>query len=201
MDADVVRMGATVGLAVAMPLGPIGLMVVGLARRGWRTGGAAAAGVATADLTWAVVAVTGGAAVAALPGIAAWQVAARVTLGTIGALLVVRGMRRLRHGGRPAATTPAPSRSSGRWFVVLYGLTLPNPLTVAVFTAAALSTSVGGRVADRVAFAFGVGAASLLWQLALAAVGRHVVARSGPGVEGVLTVAAGALLVMWPLLG
>lgn len=201
MDANVVAAGATVGLAVAMPLGPIGLMVVGLGRRGWRSGGAAAAGVATADLTWAAVAVTGGAAVAALPGIAVWQVAARAALVGIGLLLVVRGVRRVRGGVAGAVAEPTAAGPPHRWFAVMYGLTLPNPLTVAVFTAAALGIGVGDDIAARVLFAVSVGATSLVWQVGLAAVGRHVVARTGPVVEGLLTVSSGGVLLAWPLLG
>jgi hypothetical protein len=200
VDTEVLRTGAAVGLAAAMPLGPIGLMVVGLGRRSWRSGGAAAAGVATADLTWAAAAVTGGAAVAALPGLAMGRLAARVVLAAMGGVLVARGVRRLRRGDPAAGAAPPQAGSPGRWFVVLYGLTLPNPLTVAVFVAATVSTGVGDRALDRVAFAVSVGMASLSWQLALAAIGRHVVARSGPSVEGVLTIAAGVLLVAWPLL-
>lgn len=201
MDANVVAAGATVGLAVAMPLGPIGLMVVGLGRRGWRSGGAAAAGVATADLTWAAIAVTGGAAVATLPGMAVWQAVARAVLVGIGLVLVLRGVGRLRRGVAGATQVPAPSVAPRRWFAVMYGLTLPNPLTVAVFAAAALGIGVGDGVADRVLFAVSVGATSLVWQLALAALGRHVVARAGAVVEGLLAVASGAVLLAWPLLG
>lgn len=83
----------------------------------------------------------------------------------------------------------------------MYGLTLPNPLTVAIFTVAALSTGVGARAVDRVAFVVAVGLTSPLWRLLLAGVGRHVVARTGPVVEGLLTVMAGAVLLGWPVLG
>lgn len=38
-------------------------------------------------------------------------------------------------------------------------------------------------------------------QLLLAGVGRHVVPRTGPVVEGLLTMAAGAVLLGWPVLG
>jgi threonine/homoserine/homoserine lactone efflux protein len=190
MDVDVVGAGVAVGLAVAMPVGPIGLMVVGLGRHDWRSGGAAACGVAAADLTWAVVAVTGGAAVATLPGVGVWQSVARSALVVIGVVLVAQGVRRFRSRGG-AATPARSSRGPARWFAVMYGLTLPNPLTVAIFAAAAMRIGVGGRSGDAVSFAIVVGVTSLLWQLLLAAFGRHVLARTGPGL----------VLISWPVLG
>lgn len=196
MDAAIIRAGVVVGLAVAMPVGPIGLMVVALGRRDGRSGAAGACGVAAADLTWALVAVTGGAAVSALPGMAVMQTFARVVLVAVGVWLLVRGFRRLRMpGARPGPAPPA--RAPLRWFAVMYGLTVPNPLTVAVFGAATLRVGVGAAASDRLLFVASVGAASLAWQLALALLGRRVLTRTGPAVEGLLTATAGAVLVGW----
>src|SRR4051812_41235126 len=64
---DVVLQGLLAGYGVAVPVGAIGALIAGLAARtGWRTGAAAAMGVATADGVFAVVAVVGGAALAGL---------------------------------------------------------------------------------------------------------------------------------------
>lgn len=196
---DVLGAGAAVGLAVALPFGPIGLMVVALGRRDWRSGAAAAAGVAAADLAWAVAAVVGGAALAGLPGIATWQSLARAALVIIGVLLVARGFAVLRRGAGNGAD-PGPSRAPLRWFAALFGLTLPNPLTVAVFAAAAVSIGVGDQISARVVFALGVGLTSLAWQLLLAATGRHLLARAGPSAGAALTIAGGIVLIGWPLL-
>ena len=47
--------GAVTGLAVAMPVGPVGAHLVGLAARSpWRTAAAAALGVASVDGAYAV---------------------------------------------------------------------------------------------------------------------------------------------------
>lgn len=197
---DVLRTGVAVGLAVAMPLGPVGLTVVALGRRGWRTGAAAAAGVATADLTWAVAAVAGGAALAAHPAVTLWRGFATAMLVAIGLYLTAHGVRQLR--ARHAVTEAAPETggSAGRWFAALYGLTLPNPLTVAVFTAAAVEVGING-LTPRAVFVATVGGTSLAWQLLLAATGRHALSRTGPAAGAVLTIVGGLLLVMWPLLG
>lgn len=224
---DVLRTGAAIGLTVAVPLGPIGLMVVTLGRRDFRSGAAAAAGVAAADLTWAAVAVSGGAAIATLPAITMWRGGAHAVLVAVGVLLVARGVRDLRTrcaghpttaGGAPGLTDgragrvptsedervgpmPIPDgRSAVRWFVALYGLTLPNPLTVAVFTAAAVGLGVGDDPVARAWFVLAVGLTSLAWQLLLAAGGRHLLARAGPAVGAVLTALSGVALLTWPLL-
>lgn len=197
---DVLRAGAAVGLAVAIPFGPIGLMVVALGRRDWRSGVAGATGVAAADLTWAVAAVVGGAALVTLPGIDVWRSLASGALVAIGVLLIARGVSALRNARPASAADLAPSTAPARWFITLYGLTLPNPLTVAVFTAAAIGIGVGDGIAARAVFAFGVGVTSLAWQLLLAATGRHLLSRAGPPVNAALTIAGGVLLTAWPLL-
>ena len=197
----ILRSGVAVGLAVALPFGPVGLTVMALGRRDWRCGVAAATGVATADLTWAIVAVAGGAVVALHPAVSVWRGLARGALLVIGVLLVVRGVRQFGRRGAAVDVPPPVSRPPGRYFVALYGLTLPNPLTVAIFTAAAvdigLSDATGGPV-QRAVFVGAVGLTSLAWQLVLAAMGRHLLARAGPTTSAALTVAGGLLLVVWP---
>jgi len=199
--------GVAVGLAVAMPFGPVGLTVVALGRRDWRSGAAAATGVAAADLTWAVVAVAGGAVLALHPAVHVWRAAAQAALLVIGVGLVVRGVhqllvRRSRSTARfadPATAAHAP----GRYFVALYGLTLPNPLTVAIFTSAAVDVGLSAGAAtpaQRAVFIAAVGLTSLVWQLLLAAMGRHLLTRVGPAGSAALTVLGGLLLVAWPVI-
>lgn len=198
----ILRSGVAVGLAVAMPFGPIGLTVVALGRRDWRSGVAAASGVATADLTWAIAAVAGGAVIAAHPAVSVWRSIAQAVLLALGAVLIVRGARqfRRRHTADAVATTAA--RTPGRYFLALYGLTLPNPLTVAIFTAAAVDVGLrnAGTPGQHAVFVLAVGVTSLLWQLTLAALGRHVLARAGSAVSAALTMVSGLVLIAWPVI-
>jgi hypothetical protein len=76
---------------------------------------------------------------------------------------------------------------------------LPNPLTVAIFTAAAVNVGIGAALAPRAAFVATVGVTSLAWQLVLAATGRHLLGRAGPSATAALTIAGGLLLIVWPL--
>jgi threonine/homoserine/homoserine lactone efflux protein len=177
--------------------------VVALGRRDWRSGVAAATGVATADLTWAVAAVAGGAVLATHPAVSLWRGGAQAVLVIIGVVLTVRGVRQFLTRQALDTTQPPAPRKAARYFLALYGLTLPNPLTVAIFTAAAIDVGLRGTAGGSLhhtVFAAAVGLTSLLWQLALAATGRHVVARAGPTASAALTLAGGLLLVAWPLI-
>jgi threonine/homoserine/homoserine lactone efflux protein len=206
--------GGSVGFAVAVPLGPVGLAVVAAGQRGWWAGFAAAAGVATADLLWATVAASGGAAVAGHPAVEAGRVVARLALIALGIALIVGGLRRLRSqppaaSDRDAAPAPpARSLSPIRRYLMMVAVTLPNPLTVAVFSAAAVDTGLvsGSAVAAAppallvAMFAIAVGLASLSWQLLLAGTGRGLAIRATPAVSAWLTIATGAFLLVWPLI-
>lgn len=198
----ILRSGVAVGLAAAMPFGPIGLTVVALGRRDWRSGVAAATGVATADLTWAIAAVAGGAVLAAHPAVSLWRGVAQAALLAVGAFLLVRGTRQLARRHDADAEPPTVTRPPGRYFLAMYGLTLPNPLTVAIFTAAAVDVGLrhAGTPGQRAVFVLAVGVTSLMWQLALAALGRHLLARAGSVVSATLTMVGGLLLVAWPLI-
>jgi len=200
--------GGTVGLAVAIPLGHVGLAVLASGQRGWRAGVAAAAGVATADLIWAAVAACGGAALANRPAIAIGQLVARLLLIAVGAALVVGGIRRLRSHAKADSQSPADqvrTLSPVRRYLAMLAVTLPNPLTVAVFTAATveagLAPASGSAPGALLAatFAAAAGAASLSWQLLLAAVGRRLAVWASPTASAWLAVGAGTFLLVWPL--
>jgi hypothetical protein len=95
------------------------------------------------------------------------------------------------------------AHAPGRYFVALYGLTLPNPLTVAIFTSAAVDVGLSAGAAapgQRAVFVAAVGLTSLVWQLLLAAMGRHLLTRVGPTASAALTVLGGLLLVAWPVI-
>jgi arginine exporter protein ArgO len=184
--------GLVAGYGVAVPVGAIAILVIGLtARTSIRVGAAAALGVATADGLYAAVAVLGGAALAGLIEPVAeplrW-VAVAVLLG-LAASGAYGALRRRRDPGRPAAT----DRSLGtpvRAYGGLLALTLLNPLTVLYFTAlvlgrqAAVDWSAGGE-AVFVAAAFG---ASASWQL-LVASGGSLLGRLLAGPRGRLCTA------------
>jgi threonine/homoserine/homoserine lactone efflux protein len=162
--------GAAAGFAVAIPVGAIAVLVVetGL-RRGFRLGAAAAAGAATADGLYATVAALGGTAVAAI--VAPWVVPLRAAAVVFLLAIAARGFRAARTA---AARLDGSDAADGlrSTYLRLLGLTLLNPMTMIYFAALVLALPVleGGPLA-RPVFAAGAFAASLSWQLLLAAGG------------------------------
>ncbi|MER7460547.1 LysE family transporter [Micromonospora sp. NPDC126480] len=185
--------GLVAGYGVAIPVGAIAVLIMGLAARtSFRVGAAAAFGVATADGLYAAVAALGGAALAALITPIAGQmrvVAAAVLLG----LAAHTAWRALRSRHRPA--TVDPGRRGGletppRAFAGVLALTLLNPATVVYFAALVLGRRDAADPDPAVAAAFVVGAflASASWQLLIAG-GGTLVGRALAGPRGRLVTA------------
>jgi arginine exporter protein ArgO len=160
--------GLLAGWAVALPVGPIGAYLVALsASAPWRTGAAAALGVAAADGLYALVAVLAGAAVAPV-----LTRAAEPLRWVSAVVLLALAVRTAVVALRPAGAAPAVP-GARRAFLRLLGLTLVNPLTVVPFTALVVGAhSRGGSPpAEQLAFAVSAFAASASWQLLLAGAG------------------------------
>ncbi|HSL97547.1 MAG TPA: LysE family transporter [Candidatus Deferrimicrobiaceae bacterium] len=162
--------GMAAGYAVAIPVGAIAVLIVetGL-RDGFRQGAVAAAGAATADGLYATLAALGGAAVAG--AVAPWVVPLRAAAVVVLLAIAARGFLAARASAAPLAGERAAGglRST---YLRLLGLTILNPMTVVYFAALVLALPVleGGPLA-RPTFAVAAFAASLSWQLLLAAGG------------------------------
>ncbi len=180
-------LGVAAGLAVAVPLGPIGLLIIDRAMRHGRNAGlAAATGVATTDLAYATLAITA----------TAW--AARVVepvirpasylAAAIIAAIAIRGLAiRVPEPAAPAGSVgsvPAGSARPGRTFVAFASLTAINPATVVYFTGLTLALADRLNSAPtRVAFLVAVGLSSLAWQAALAMLGSRLGRLPRPSVQ------------------
>lgn len=179
--------GAAAGLGVAMPMGAMSVLLLQEAMRHRRTATAAAAGVAAVDFGYAALATALGPWVASrVSPVEPWvRLASALILLAIAAHGLARSrgaappVRAAAHGtgagGGPGAG-PADAAGShprpGRAFARYAGLTAVNPTTALYF--AALTTAQGaalGSGAAGAAFLAGVGAASLLWQQTLVALG------------------------------
>lgn len=193
--------GIAAGLALAVPLGAIGVLLLREGTvHGTRRALPAAAGVATADVLYCILAVTVG--TLAAPIISGLSPCPAVVGG---ALLIGMGVHGIVRATRAAATTtePAPSAGVGR-FARFLGLTLVNPATLLIF--AGIVAGLDGRIdtgAAATAFVIGVGTASLGWQSLLVAAGGLLHARSTARVQritgiagsGIVAVLGGALLL------
>src|SRR5687768_11896361 len=192
--------GLAAGLAIAMQVGAVSLLLVEAAVvAGPRVGMAAGMGVATADLGFAAIAAAaGGAAGAAL---ASHETEIRVTAAIVVAAIAAHGLIALARerrrapaetdpraastppdpygegappDARAASTPPDPygEGAPGAHFARFLAITAANPLTIASFAAVAAALSLDGP-ASAAAFAAGVGIASAAWHLLLTLAAGH----------------------------
>jgi threonine/homoserine/homoserine lactone efflux protein len=119
--------GIFAGYAIAIPVGPIAVLIL---RTGMREGLpaalAAGAGTATADLIYATVAMLAGPALASL--LAPVLLPARLVAAAMLLVLAARQLRGVDFSGAP--TEPA---RTGRTYATVLALTLLNPATVIYF--------------------------------------------------------------------
>jgi threonine/homoserine/homoserine lactone efflux protein len=189
--------GAAAGYAIAIPVGPIAVLIVraGL-RRGFRVAAAAGAGTATVDLIYAMAAVLVGAAIVSTLGPV--LVPFRLAAGAVLIGLAVRGLVQLRH--RSVAAETDDRRPVVGVYLLFVGLTLLNPATVAYFVTLAVGLpEIAQDAGSRVAFALGASLASLSWQTLLAAIGAALHARLTPRIELATTLLSSAILVAFAL--
>lgn len=126
--------GALAGYGIAIPVGPIAVLIIRVGIRcGWMCAASAAAGAAVADLTFAVAAVLGGAAVAGL--IESVEGPFRVLSGVI-LLAMAASIFLSARRERPALAAEFPDRREyAATFGKFLGLTIINPPTVIYFAA------------------------------------------------------------------
>jgi len=189
--------GSAAGYAIAIPVGPIAVLIVrtGL-RRGFGVAAAAGAGAATVDLIYAITAVlVGGAVTSALTSVLTpMRLAAAAAL----VYLAARGLLRLGHSD--PALDSGDGRSAVRTYLLFVGLTLLNPATVAYFVSLAVGLpEIAQDAGSRAAFAIGAALASLSWQTVLAAIGAALHARLTPRIELATAVLSSAILVAFAL--
>jgi len=182
--------GLVAGLAIAMQVGAVSLLLIEASVVGGpRVGVAAGMGVATADLGYAAIAAAaGGAAGAALAG---HERQIRIFAALVLAAIAVHGLLRLRsEPPEPVVADSAP----GAHYLRFLAITGANPLTIASFAAVAAALSLDGAGAA-VAFALGVGAASAAWHLLLTLAAGHAGRWVTPAIRRALAI-GGRLLVL-----
>jgi threonine/homoserine/homoserine lactone efflux protein len=135
--------GLVVGLAIAAPVGPIGLLCIQRALAGgWISGLASGLGAALADTLY------GGVAAFGLTLVQAFLFGHRAAIATVGGIcLCLLGLRIILAEPSRAAARPRRTAAGLAGDVVgIFMLTLANPLTILSFIAifAALNTSAAG---------------------------------------------------------
>lgn len=161
IDVSLFLKSVGIGLAVAAPIGPMGLLCMrSTFTRGVARGLAIGGGIATGDAIYATVAASG------LAGVSEFALANEKPLHlAAGLFLVYLGLMSFR--AEPGATerTIAAGQGWAKDFATSLLLTLTNPPTIVMFAAvfAALAPTAGFRPLEALTTVAGVFAGSLLW--------------------------------------
>jgi len=186
--------GIGVGFAVAMPVGPIGVLCIKRSlKHGFGFGLATGLGAATADACYGVLVALG----LGLSGLLAYADPLKIGGGV---LIILLGLLSLRSFFTPGPKAEIASPASGllaAWFGTFL-LTLTNPMTILAFIGliAALGTA---SAAGPYLLVLGVFIGSLLWWLLLVGGVLLVKPRLSMPALRWLDAASGGVLVVWGL--
>ncbi len=166
---DVFLSSLVIGLSIAAPVGPIGLLTIQRSlEHGPRAGLATGLGAAAADAVYGAIGAYG------VSWLVNALVAARVPLALFGgAVLLWMAVQLLRAPVAERAASTAPARNGWQYFAGTFVLTLSNPATI--FSFVAIFGAMAGRAATAspALMVAGVLVGSALWWLLLSsAVGR-----------------------------
>jgi len=179
--------GTAAGYAIAIPVGPIAILILRTGMRGGlRQAAAAGAGTATADLVYATLAMLFGAAASGFlqPFLPATRIAAAVVLAAI----AIRGMFR--------SARVEDREIRGPMYFIFLTLTMLNPPTVIYFVSLAVALpEVSADIASRAAFVAGAFLASLSWQELLAVAGAMLHGRLTPALQRVTAIMSGLIIL------
>lgn len=179
--------GFLLGLSIAAPVGPIGLLCIRRTLQHGRLAGfVSGLGAAAADFLYALAAAAG---VAVLLGpIREHEQIVRLAGGI---LLLAIGARILMEKPQPESAE-TPRVSLARCFGSTFLLTITNPLTILSFLA--MYSGLGAAGAASLVVALGVLVGSAAWWLTLSGIAGLLRARIGAGSLRVISYAAGVII-------
>src|SRR5919198_1120130 len=183
--------GYGLGLFVAAQIGPVSLLIVRSVLRGnFMIGVAMAAAVALVDLGYAALGIAG-------LGRALQETGSVKTAFALvgGAILVVLGLRTIwiGFGARFGLETPEEVGTPRRAFATAFAATAFNPLTIALWTAAAPAVVSGAKSSiGTVALLVGVGLGTLTWYTLFAGAIALARRRIGQRLLAAIDIGAGA---------
>jgi threonine/homoserine/homoserine lactone efflux protein len=190
---DVVIAGLLAGLGVAIPVGAIAVLIIETTvRHGFRVGWAGGAGAATVDGLYALVAAIFGTAIATL--LAPWTTPLRLASAVLLIAIALRGLVGLRKPATDEVHEDPPTMR--RAYLLIFGLTAINPMTVTYFVALILGLpALAQDPGSRVVFATSAFVASLAWQSLIAGVGAVVHHTASTSIR-TLTSILGSLIIL-----
>jgi arginine exporter protein ArgO len=171
LSIDAFLSGLVAGYGIAIPVGPIAILILELGvRRGFWIALSAGAGAATADLIYATVAVLAGTflVVVLAPFASVLRFVSALGLMAIGGWLLYHGRTSSDGAEKPRMRDTDCAQTYG----TILGLTLLNPVTVTYFTTLILGMRADSSQSSINAILFVSGAflASLSWQSLLASI-------------------------------
>jgi threonine/homoserine/homoserine lactone efflux protein len=189
--------GAAVGLSIAAPVGPIGVLCIRRSLRdGMIAGFVTGLGAAAGDATYGCVAGFG------LTAVSGFLVAHKFWIGRVGGIfLCCLGLRFFLSGPVPETAAETRPRSLiGAW-ASTFVLTLGNPATILSFAAvfAAFGLGISAGYVAGCWLVLGVFLGSAAWWLALSACLSRLRSRMNPGRMILINKLSGTVLVLFGL--
>jgi threonine/homoserine/homoserine lactone efflux protein len=170
---ELFSIGFFAGLALAIPVGPMAIMLINTTlERGWRSGAAGASAMATVDFLYALAVFLLGHVVAVF--FATWgqalSLAGAAILLFLGLSTLIRNVKLMR-GDEKQIEGAKFGRTPLGTFVIFAGATIVNPPTALYFlgiapTVAQFETS--SALSGALTFAIGVFVGSVIWQQTIA---------------------------------
>lgn len=197
---DLLTLGFTAGLALAIPVGPMALLLVDTTlRQGLRIGAAGALAMASVDASYAIVVFLAGSFVTSiLGGFGIWlSLGGALILLALGLQTIYRALKPKTNADAQAGSGQATT-SAWKTFVKFAGATVVNPPTALYFLA--ITPSLAGLAESdplgaTLAFAVGVFFGSVIWQQGLALTGAAIRGITTARVRSWLSFTGGAMIV------
>jgi threonine/homoserine/homoserine lactone efflux protein len=198
--AELFFFGLTAGIALAIPVGPMALLLIDTTlRHGLRVGAAGALAMASVDATYAVVVFLAGSAVAGILGTyGIWfsLIGAAILLG-LGAQTIYKALSQ-RRASEGSSQSQTEATTPGKTYLKFAAATVVNPPTALYFlaiTPSLVGLTGSDPVSATLAFASGVFIGSVVWQQALALTGAAIRGITTPRVRTWLSLLGGAMII------
>jgi len=201
MEASLFFKAMLIGLSIAAPVGPIGLLCIQRTlAHGMRTGFVSGMGAACADAVYGAIGAFG------MVAVTDYFVSLSTPLAIVGALFLGwMGVKLLLTKNEAGQAASVGAQKTGRAFISVFALTLANPMTiisfVAVFASIAGPTVLGHAAAGLMVV--GVFLGSAIWWLMLSAGVALLSRQVGTSVLGLINRLGGLLLLgfaIWQIL-
>lgn len=189
--------GGLVGLAIAAPVGPIGLLCIRRTLRDGRlVGFATGMGAATADGLYGLLAATGLAMSGLLASHSDWmRLGGGALIVYLGVMTFMRGLQDQPHDPAKAPPSHAPLKAYATTFL----LTISNPATILAFVGLISGLSQGAASGPYAAYwlVLGVFSGSALWWLILVSGTALMRSYVSDQLMRVIDFLSGGLLTLW----